>query len=99
MSIELSDVISWVIVGIIVGPLVGRVATGKKGGWGWWKNSGVGLIGAAIGGVIWNLFGFDLGLGDIRVTLEDLVAACVGVALLWLIVVIWKKSKGKPGTA
>ena len=47
-------------------------------GSGWWTNLGVGLIGAAVGGFFFNLFGIDLGLGELAISFQDLVAAFVG---------------------
>jgi len=60
----------------------------SKEGLGRWTNIGVGLTGAVIGGFIFNLFNFDLGLGAIEITFEDLIAAFSGsilfIFLWWL---------------
>jgi len=57
---------------ILAGNLVGRVVTWKKEGLGPWTNLGVGMVGALIGGFVFNVFHINLGLGEIKVTFEDL---------------------------
>jgi uncharacterized membrane protein YeaQ/YmgE (transglycosylase-associated protein family) len=72
----------------------------KKEGLGRWTNLGVGLVGALIGGGLFKLFHIDLGLGEIKITFEDLIAAFVGsllfIVLWWLI--SWYTGKKKTKT-
>ena len=86
---NIGEIIVWLIVGGLAGTLTGRLVTGKKEGLGRLSNLGVGLIGALVGGFLFNLFKIDLGLGDLKVTFEDLVAAVCGSLLFilasWLI--------------
>jgi len=56
--------------------------TFKKEGLGRVMNLGVGMVGALIGGLIFNVFRIDLGFGDLNVTFEDLIAAFLGSLLL-----------------
>jgi uncharacterized membrane protein YeaQ/YmgE (transglycosylase-associated protein family) len=79
-------VIVWLIVGALAGTVAGRLVTFSKAGFGTLTNIGVGMIGALVGGAIFRLFNIDLGLGEIKVTGEDLVAAFVGSLLC---IVIW----------
>ena len=100
MNITIGELIIWIIVGGFAGAVVGAVVKGKKEGYGKWKNFGIGLVGAVIGGVIFNLFNIDLGLGDLKITFEDLVSALLGSFLL--LAVIWiagKKKKKKPDSS
>ena len=98
MDIDLSDVISWILVGALVGPLVGWIATGKKEGFGWYKNTGLGLLGALVGGLVWKLLGIHVdALHRISVSAEDLVAAAAGAVVL-LLVLRLIKSRKKPAT-
>ena len=100
MNITIGELIIWIIVGGFAGAVVGAVVKGKKEGYGKWKNFGIGLVGAVIGGVIFNLFNIDLGLGDLKITFEDLVSALLGSFLL--LAVIWiagKKRKKKPDSS
>jgi uncharacterized membrane protein YeaQ/YmgE (transglycosylase-associated protein family) len=58
------------------------------------------LVGALIGGGLFKLFHIDLGLGEIKITFEDLIAAFVGsllfIVLWWLI--SWYTGKKKTKT-
>ncbi len=51
------------------------------------------MIGALIGGVIFDALEIDLGLGDVKVTFEDLISAFVGSLVLLL--VIWMLRRGR----
>ena len=93
MNISIGELIIWIIVGGFAGSVVGAVAKGKKEGYGKWKNFAIGLVGAVIGGVIFNLFNINLGLGDLKITFEDLISALLGSFLL--LVVMWVAGKKK----
>jgi uncharacterized membrane protein YeaQ/YmgE (transglycosylase-associated protein family) len=94
MEISIPEIISWVIVGSIAGGFVGSLLTGKKAGYGWFKNLGIGLIGGLIGGVLFiKLFKLDFGMSEIKVTLQDLVAAVLGALILLLALKIFGKKK------
>ena len=73
MNVTLSEVIVWLVVGALVGSLAGIVVTRKREGFGRYANLGVGLVGALIGGFIFDLFNVDMGLGSFMVTVEDLL--------------------------
>jgi len=84
-----------VVVGGLAGNLVGRLVTFKKEGLGRWTNIGVGMVGALIGGLIFKVFHINLGLGDIKITFQDLIAAFLGSLLF---VIVWwavAKFRGK----
>ena len=83
---NLGQIIVWIIVGGFAGTLAGRAVTFKKEGLGRWTNFLVGMIGAVIGGELFKLFRINFGLGELKVTFEDLIAAFIGsllVILLW----------------
>jgi len=86
---NIGNIIVWLIVGALAGTLAGRLVTFSKQGFGKWTNIGIGMLGALIGGGLFKLFGIDFGLGDIKITFEDLVSAFVGSLLCifawWLI--------------
>jgi uncharacterized membrane protein YeaQ/YmgE (transglycosylase-associated protein family) len=95
MNLTLGQFIVWLIVGGLAGNLVGRLVTFSKQGLGWWTNLGIGMIGALVGGLLFRIFHIDLGLGEIKVTFEDLIAAFLGSLLF---VVVWwlvAKFRGK----
>ncbi len=94
---NIGKLIAWLIVGALAGTLAGRLVTFSKAGLGRWVNIGVGLVGAVIGGFLSNLFSFDLGLGEIAITLEDLIAAFAGSLLFIVLWWIYGKVAGKSG--
>jgi uncharacterized membrane protein YeaQ/YmgE (transglycosylase-associated protein family) len=87
MNLTLVQLIVWLIVGSLAGNLAGRLVTFKKEGLGRWTNFGVGMVGALIGGFLFNIFHIDLGLGAIKVTFEDVIAAFLGSLLF---IVVWR---------
>ena len=97
MNLTVGQVIVWFVVGALAGTLAGRLVTFKKEGLGRWTNIGVGMVGALIGGLIFKVFHINLGLGELKLTFEDLIAAFVGsllfIVLWWL--VSWYTGKKK----
>ena len=86
---SIGQIIVWIIVGGFAGTLAGRVVTMRKEGLGRWSNLLVGMIGAVIGGEFFRLFKIDFGLGELKVTFEDLIAAFLGslvVIFAWRII-------------
>ena len=77
-----AKLISWLIVGALAGPLAGMVITRTKEGLGRWKNIGLGMAGAVIGGFLFSLLKVDFGLSQIRVSAAELLAAFIGCLLL-----------------
>jgi uncharacterized membrane protein YeaQ/YmgE (transglycosylase-associated protein family) len=82
-------IIVWLIVGALAGTLAGRLVTFRKEGLGWWTNLAIGMVGAVVGGFLFGRLNIDLGLGELKVTFEDLLSAFVGallsVAAWWLV--------------
>ncbi len=70
----------WIIVGLIAGWLTGKLMSG--GGYGFFVDIIVGVIGALLGGWIMSLFGFA-GQGGLIYTI--LVAIGGAVILTWLL--------------
>jgi uncharacterized membrane protein YeaQ/YmgE (transglycosylase-associated protein family) len=76
--------------------------TFSKRGFGFWTNIAVGMLGALVGGLIFRLLHIDLGLGEIKITFEDLISAFVGSLLC---IIAWRlirrnaggKKEHKPG--
>ena len=99
MNFTLSELLIWLIVGGLVGSFVGMLVTRKKEGFGHWINLGIGMVGAVIGGIIFNLFKIDLGLGDFAITAEDLISALLGgvlfVAAVWIFQKVRANKKAK----
>ncbi|HYY29651.1 MAG TPA: GlsB/YeaQ/YmgE family stress response membrane protein [Chthoniobacterales bacterium] len=90
---NIGQFIIWIIVGGFAGTFAGRVVTFKKEGLGRWVNLLVGMAGAVVGGALFKILRINLGLGEFKVTFEDLIAAFLGsllVILLWRIIVMFK---------
>jgi len=92
MKITIDQVVAWLIVGALAGSLAGILVTGKKEGFGRLLNLGVGLAGALIGGLLFKLLRINLGLlGDITISLEEVIEGFLGA--LVLLGVIWVVKK------
>lgn len=87
MSIPVGKIIVWLIIGALAGTLAGRLMTFSKRGFGLWANVGIGMVGAVVGGIIFRLLHIDLGLGEIKITFEDLISAFVGSLLC---IIVWR---------
>ena len=92
--ISVGDIVAWLVVGALAGSLAGMLVTRTKKGFGRMKNIGLGLLGAVLGGGFINLFKIDFGLGEVRITFEEVVAAFV-CSLILVIVVWWLKRSRK----
>lgn len=88
-----TQVLVWLVIGGLAGALVGTLVKRDRKGYGRRGNLVIGLFGALIGGALFELLGIDLGLGDISVSLEDLVAASVGALIFLVVVRVVQKSK------
>jgi uncharacterized membrane protein YeaQ/YmgE (transglycosylase-associated protein family) len=94
MVIGWSQVIVWLIVGLIGGTLAGGLVRGQREGFGWWTNLGIGLIGALVGGLLFHLFGILPSLDTIAVSLRDVLSAVSGSMLFLLGLWLWNKRGG-----
>ena len=87
---SLSQVIVWVIVGLIGGSLAGLLVTWRRQGFGILGNLGIGLIGALVGGLLFRLLDVLPGLDQVVISLRDVVAACVGSLLVFAGAWAWR---------
>ena len=83
MAPTIGELIVWLVVGALAGSVTGLLVKRQREGFGRLGNLGVGLSGALIGGLLFNLFRIDLGLAEVSISLEDLIAALAG-SLLFL---------------
>lgn len=93
MDFSLSEIIVWLVVGALTGPVVGVLVKRNRDGFGRWRNLGIGLIGAMIGGFLFKLLNIDLRLGSFAISLQDLIAAFLGALLFLLIIMIVQKKR------
>jgi uncharacterized membrane protein YeaQ/YmgE (transglycosylase-associated protein family) len=93
MNITIDQLIVWLLVGALAGSVVGMLVKRTKKGFGHIINLGIGLVGALIGGFLFDLFNLDLGLGQIAISFEDIVAALIGSLIFLLIVFLIRKKQ------
>jgi uncharacterized membrane protein YeaQ/YmgE (transglycosylase-associated protein family) len=83
-----AQMIVWIVVGLIGGGLASRLITWDREGFGSFRNLGLGLVGALIGGLLFRWLNLLPSLDKISVSLRDIVAAVVGsllvLAAIWL---------------
>jgi len=86
-----AQLIVWIVIGLIGGTLAGFAITWHRSGFGVWRNAGLGLIGAIVGGFLFRMFGLFPQLESISFSLRDVVAAFVGSLIILLALWIWDK--------
>lgn len=94
MTITLQQFIVWLIVGALAGTLTGRLVTRHKEGFGRWKNLGIGLVGALIGGIVFEILKIEF-LSEITISARNIVAALLGSLLFIAILAYLRKRKRK----
>jgi uncharacterized membrane protein YeaQ/YmgE (transglycosylase-associated protein family) len=92
--ISLTQFIVWIIVGLLGGSIVGLIVRRERKGFGVWRNLGLGLVGALVGGLLFRLLGIFPELDSVRISLRDIVAAVVGSLLVLGVLWLWQRWKG-----
>ncbi len=92
-ELTVGDVLAFVVVGALAGAIIGRIFSGKMKGYGPALNMVVGLVGAAIGGVLFAQLGIDFDLGSFDVTYTSLIAALAGAVLLLAPFALYKRHR------
>jgi uncharacterized membrane protein YeaQ/YmgE (transglycosylase-associated protein family) len=82
-------ILAWIVVGIIAGWLAKMVVPGEGPG-GVLGDMVVGIVGAVIGGWIWNYFGH---VGATGINLPSILVAFVGAVVLLLIVRLFTRGR------
>ncbi|MBV8133210.1 MAG: GlsB/YeaQ/YmgE family stress response membrane protein [Alphaproteobacteria bacterium] len=94
--VSLTQFVVWIIVGLLGGSIAGLIVRRERRGFGIWRNLGVGLLGALIGGLLFWLLGLFPGLDAVRISLRDIVAAIVGSFIVLLALWLWQRWKKSP---
>lgn len=81
---DVNDWIKWGVMGLLVGPLVGMVLTGRKSGFGMLGNVLLGMIGTFIGSVAVAVAIREQQLGALTIPYDELIAAVICTAILVL---------------
>lgn len=90
INVTTDQVIVWLIIGALAGSLTGMLMKREKKGFGLFSNLLIGLIGALIGGFLFDLLNINLGLGQLTISFEDLIAAFAG-SLIFLVILSFIK--------
>ena len=98
MNETLVEIVVWIIVGMLAGSLTGLALKRNKKGFGWYVNLGIGMVGALIGGFLFDLLNIDLGLANISVSLQDIVSAFVGSLIFLAVLIFVRKRYSKKAT-
>lgn len=87
MPATIGELLIWIIIGALCGSVVGMLVRRDKRGFGRLGNLILGMAGSLLGGLLLNLTGMDLGLGELSISFEDLVSGFAGsIAIL---IVAW----------
>jgi len=78
--VSLTQFVVWIIVGLLGGSIAGLIIRRERRGFGVWRNLGLGLVGALVGGLLF--------------WLRDVVAAIVGSFLVLGALGLWQRWKG-----
>ncbi|MEM7145202.1 MAG: GlsB/YeaQ/YmgE family stress response membrane protein [Verrucomicrobiota bacterium] len=95
MTIDIYDIIAWIIAALLIGPLAAMIVTRKKAGFGRIKNFGIGLVGAIFGGLLFKIFNLNFGLAHISINAQDLLAGLLGALVFVFILYLVNKRRGK----
>ena len=88
---SLAQFITWIVMGLLGGSLVGLVITREHKGFGLARNMGLGLAGAIVGGVLFRLLGLLPGLDQISISLRDIVTTFVGSLIVLAAIELWQR--------
>jgi len=92
--VSLTQFVVWIIVGLLGGSIAGLIIRRERRGFGIWRNLGLGLAGALVGGLLFWLLGLFPGLDSVRISLRDVVAAIVGSFLVLGARALWQRWRG-----
>jgi uncharacterized membrane protein YeaQ/YmgE (transglycosylase-associated protein family) len=82
LGISWTTIVVWLIIGALAGTAAGSVLSWGGGGYGFIRNTLIGLVGAVIGGFIFDLLQIQIGtLASISINLQQLLAAFLGAVL------------------
>ena len=86
MTIDISQLIVWIIVGAIAGWLAGLLMRGRS--FGTLGNIVVGLLGALVGGILFTILHITLPSflnGSLTIKVADVVIAFIGAVIIFLV--------------
>ncbi len=92
INVTIDQLVVWVIIGLLAGSLSGMfLKRNQTGLTGLFSKLVIGLMGALIGGFLFGLLNINLGLGQLTIAFQDLIAAFVGSLIFLVILMIIQK--------
>lgn len=89
-NITAGQLLAWVILGLLVGSFVGRIVRRRQRGFGLIGNLVIGLVGAVIGGFLFDALDVQLGR-DVVLSLNDFIAAFCGALIFIALVTLIRR--------
>lgn len=90
ITLSAGQLFVWIIIGGLAGAVAGMIVKGRKRGFGLIGNIIIGLIGAFIGGILFDFFNINIA-GDIIFSANDLISAIVGSLILLALLVVVRR--------
>ena len=94
MTISAGTIITWIIIGLLGGTAASALIKQNRRGYGIVKNLLIGLAGAFIGGMLFNLLNIAIAPGVV-ISLDDVIAALVGSLVLMLVLRAYRLAQGR----
>ena len=91
MTLDVGQLIIWLIIGALAGTVATMLFYRARTRFRDLSNIVLGLIGALIGGALFNLLNIRLGLPTLTFSLDDLVAAFIGSVILLLLLRVLRR--------
>lgn len=83
-TITSGEIITWIIVGLLSGTAAGVLLTHSRRGFGLARNLVLGLVGAFVGGILFNLLNIAIA-PDVAISLDDIISGLAGALVVVLI--------------
>jgi uncharacterized membrane protein YeaQ/YmgE (transglycosylase-associated protein family) len=95
MDISPGQIAVWLTIGMLVGSFTGMLVSGSRKGLGALRNLGTGLMGLALGALLFRVLAIDFGLDRIAISLEDLLSAFIGALVFLGCVQVYKTYRNR----
>ena len=93
LGISWTTIVVWLIIGALAGTAAGSVLSRGNGGYGFIRNTLIGLVGAVIGGFIFDVLQIQIGtLASSSINLQQLLAAFLGAVLFVALLRVIRRS-------
>jgi uncharacterized membrane protein YeaQ/YmgE (transglycosylase-associated protein family) len=95
MTIDISQLITWIVIGAIAGWLATLVLRNHR--WSTMASIGLGLIGAIVGGILFSLFHIQMPAAleavKLTISLADIIIAFIGAIVILLLASVFYRGR------